>query len=82
MRACRRAVDSGHDDPRIEHGLHRRHGRQCGRDATVQDVQWVVEAYRYGSAIENRARLLMEVVEAVSEVWDADRVGVRLSPLG
>ncbi len=32
--------------------------------------------------IENRARLLIEVVEAVSEVWDADRVGVRLSPLG
>ncbi|MGH8471377.1 MAG: alkene reductase [Gammaproteobacteria bacterium] len=37
---------------------------------------------RYGGAIENRARLLMEVIEAVSEVWDADRVGVRLSPLG
>ena len=39
-------------------------------------------ADRYGGAIENRARLLMEVVEAVSKVWDADRVGVRLSPLG
>ena len=39
-------------------------------------------ADRYGGAIENRARLLMEVVEAVSEVWDRDRVGVRLSPLG
>jgi N-ethylmaleimide reductase len=36
----------------------------------------------YGGAIENRARLLMEVVEAVSEVWGQDRVGVRLSPLG
>jgi N-ethylmaleimide reductase len=39
-------------------------------------------ADRYGGVIENRARLLIEVVEAVSEVWDADRVGVRLSPLG
>ena len=39
-------------------------------------------ADRYGGAIENRARLLIEVVEAVSEVWDTDRVGVRLSPLG
>jgi N-ethylmaleimide reductase len=37
---------------------------------------------RYGGAIENRARLLMEVVEAVSNVWGSDRVGVRLSPLG
>ena len=36
----------------------------------------------YGGAIENRARLLMEVVEAVSDVWGPDRVGVRLSPLG
>ncbi len=37
---------------------------------------------RYGGSAENRARLLMEVVEAVSEVWGWDRVGVRLSPLG
>jgi N-ethylmaleimide reductase len=36
----------------------------------------------YGGAIENRGRLLMEVVEAVNEVWGSDRVGVRLSPLG
>ena len=39
-------------------------------------------ADRYGGAIENRARLLIEVIEAVSDVWDADRIGVRLSPLG
>lgn len=37
---------------------------------------------RYGGPVENRARLLMEVVEMVSEVWGPDRVGVRLSPLG
>jgi hypothetical protein len=36
----------------------------------------------YGGPIENRARLLMEVVDAVSDVWGQDRVGVRLSPLG
>src|ERR1700726_713430 len=36
----------------------------------------------YGGSIENRARLLMEVLEAVSEVWGPDRVGLRLSPLG
>jgi N-ethylmaleimide reductase len=34
----------------------------------------------YGGAIENRARLLIEVAQAVTEVWGADRVGVRLSP--
>jgi len=37
---------------------------------------------RYGGSIENRARLLMEVTEAVVSVWGADRVGVRLSPYG
>ena len=36
----------------------------------------------YGGPIEKRARLLVEVVEAVNEVWGSDRVGVRLSPMG
>lgn len=36
----------------------------------------------YGGPVENRARLLMEVAEAVSKVWGGQRVGVRLSPLG
>ena len=37
---------------------------------------------RYGGSIENRARLLLEVVDAVIDVWGAGRVGVRLSPYG
>lgn len=37
---------------------------------------------RYGGTVENRARLLLEVTEAVIGVWGADRVGVRLSPGG
>jgi N-ethylmaleimide reductase len=36
----------------------------------------------YGGPVEHRARLLMEVVEALTEIWGPDRVGVRLSPLG
>lgn len=36
----------------------------------------------YGGSIENRARLLLEVIDAVVEVWGADRVGLRLSPSG
>lgn len=35
----------------------------------------------YGGPIENRARLLLEVVDAVIGVWGARRVGVRISPL-
>jgi N-ethylmaleimide reductase len=36
---------------------------------------------RYGGSLENRSRLLLEVVSAVVDVWGADRVGVRISPL-
>ena len=37
---------------------------------------------RYGGSMENRARLLFEVAEALISVWGADRVGVRLAPSG
>lgn len=35
----------------------------------------------YGGSIENRARLMLEVIDAVISVWGADRVGLRISPL-
>ena len=35
----------------------------------------------YGGPVENRARLLFEVVDAVVDVLGADRVGIRLSPI-
>lgn len=37
---------------------------------------------QYGGSVENRYRFLQEVVEAVTSVWPASRVGVRLSPNG
>lgn len=36
----------------------------------------------YGGSVDNRSRLLMDVVLAVIGVWGANRVGVRLSPMG
>lgn len=36
----------------------------------------------YGGTIENRARLLLEVVDESIKVWGNSRVGVRLSPYG
>lgn len=36
----------------------------------------------YGGSVENRARFLLEVVDALIEVWGADRVGVHLAPRG
>ncbi|AFZ24679.1 NADH:flavin oxidoreductase [Cylindrospermum stagnale PCC 7417] len=46
------------------------------RDGTNQRTD------KYGGAIENRTRLLLEVTEAVTGVWDSQRVGVRLAPSG
>ncbi len=36
----------------------------------------------YGGPIENRARLMLEVTDAVASVWGADRVGMHLAPRG
>lgn len=36
---------------------------------------------RYGGSVENRTRLVLEVVEAVVQEWSASRVGIRLSPV-
>ncbi len=36
----------------------------------------------YGGSLENRARLLLEAVDASVSVWGAGRVGVHLSPRG
>ncbi|MBL4561146.1 MAG: alkene reductase [Labilibaculum sp.] len=37
---------------------------------------------KYGGSVENRARFLFEVLEAVLQIWDASEVGIRLSPSG
>jgi N-ethylmaleimide reductase len=45
------------------------------RDGTNQRTD------QYGGSIENRARLLFEVLEAVIGVWGSGKVGLRTSPL-
>lgn len=75
VRGARNALSAGFDGVEI----HAANGYLLDQFINSSTNQ---RADRYGGAIENRARLLIEVVEAVSEVWDTDRVGVRLSPLG
>ena len=36
----------------------------------------------YGGSIENRGRLMLEIADAASAVWGADRVGMHLAPRG
>jgi N-ethylmaleimide reductase len=35
---------------------------------------------RYGGSVENRARFMLEITEAMIAAWDRERVGIKLSP--
>jgi N-ethylmaleimide reductase len=72
---ARRALAAGFDGVEI-HGANGYLIDQVLRDGTNRRTD------RYGGRLENRARFLLEVTEAVAGVWGAERVGVRLSPLG
>jgi 2,4-dienoyl-CoA reductase-like NADH-dependent reductase (Old Yellow Enzyme family) len=37
---------------------------------------------QYGGSVENRARFMLEVIDALIAVWGPDRVGLHLSPAG
>lgn len=37
---------------------------------------------QYGGSIENRARFLMETLDALLQEWPAERIGVHLNPMG
>lgn len=36
---------------------------------------------KYGGSIENRARVIFEILDAVTEVWDSQRVSIKFSPV-
>lgn len=74
-KAAANALEAGFDGVEI-HSANGYLIDQFLRDGTNQRTD------KYGGSIENRARLLVEVTEAVTNVWDANKVGVRLSPSG
>ncbi|PHM74221.1 alkene reductase [Xenorhabdus kozodoii] len=74
-----------------------RHAAECAKRAGFDGVEihsannYLLEQFlrdstnhrtdQYGGSIENRARLVLEVVKAVTSVWGGGRVGIRLSPV-
>jgi len=72
--ATARAKAAGFDGVQI-HGAHGYLIDQFLRDSVNDRTD------QYGGSLENRARLLLEIVDAASQVIGADRVGVRISPL-
>jgi len=71
--AAKHALEAGFDGVEV-HGANGYLLDQFLRDGTNHRTD------AYGGAVENCARLLLEVTEAAVEVWGSDRVGVRLSP--
>lgn len=72
--AAVRALAAGFDGAQI-HGAHGYIIDQFLRDGTNDRDD------DYGGSLANRARLLLEIVDATSGVMGADRVSVRISPL-
>ncbi len=72
-RAAKRAAEAGMDGVEI-HGANNFLVDSFLRDGTNRRKD------EYGGQIENRARFLIEVVDAVSHAIGTDRVSVRLSP--
>lgn len=72
--AAQNAMTAGFDGVEV-HGANGYLLDQFLRDGSNQRTD------NYGGSLENRARLLLEVVDEVCRIWRADRVGVRLSPL-
>ena len=74
-----------------------RHAAKVARDAGFDGVQiqggfvYLFQQFlqenlnlrtdKYGGPIENRARLLLEVLEAILDVWPSSRVGVKAGPM-
>lgn len=71
--ATKNGLEAGFDGVEV-HGANGYLLDQFLRDGTNQRTD------EYGGSIENRSRLLLQVVDAVIAVAGADRVGVRISP--
>ena len=71
--AAKRAVEAGFDGVEI-HSANGYLLDQFLRDGTNRRDDM------YGGSLENRTRLLMEILSAVLEIWEPSRVGVRISP--
>lgn len=59
--------------------IHGAHGYLIHQFLSAQSNQRTDE---YGGSLENRARLVLEIVDAMGEAWSPDRIAIRLSPVG
>jgi N-ethylmaleimide reductase len=74
-----------------------KHAGKCALDAGFDGVElhaanvYLIDQFirdstnkrtdHYGGSIENRTRIAIEVIQALTEIWGKGRVGIKLSPL-
>jgi N-ethylmaleimide reductase len=73
-KAAQNAKDAGFDGVEV-HGANGYILDQFLRDGSNKRVG------PYGGSIENRARLMLEVINAICKIWDSKQVGLRISLL-
>lgn len=73
-KAAKNAIEAGFDGVEI-HAANGYLLEQFARDSTNKRTD------EYGGPIENRARLMLEVAQAVAEEIGAERTGIRISPV-
>ena len=73
--ATKNAQEAGFDGVEV-HGAHGYLLHQFWAEHTNQRDD------EYGGSKENRARLTLDVIDACVDAWDADHIGIRISPLG
>ncbi len=72
--AARNAMEAGFDGVEV-HGANGYLLDQFMKDGANRRTD------AYGGSIENRTRLTLEVTDAIVKIWQAGRVGIRLSPV-
>lgn len=75
VQATRNARDAGFDLVEV----HAAHGYLLQQFQSADSNQ---REDRYGGSLENRARLTLEILDAVIGAWAPGRVGIRISPVG
>lgn len=73
-RAAKNAKEAGFDGVEI-HGANGYILDQFWRNGSNKRVGL------YGGSVENRARLMLEVISTTCKIWDSKQVGLRISPL-
>jgi 2,4-dienoyl-CoA reductase-like NADH-dependent reductase (Old Yellow Enzyme family) len=73
--AARRAIDAGFDGIEL-------HAANAYLFEQFINGELNTRADQYGGSIENRLRLLLETIDAMSEEIGSDKIGVRITPFG